>query len=175
MALDKQTVCKIGRLARIYVDEVDIDRYALQLSTILEFVEQMNQIDTENVVPLSHPQDRLLRMRDDSVTVVESDTLGNAPRDIHYIRILPAGYTSSAAEILIFNTHFKAGSGSGDQNIRDDEAALRILQMHRGSLRLDSQPGRGSTFTMFLPVSERETTPAPEEPEVSVDDLTVWT
>ena len=68
MALDKQTVCKIGRLARIYVDEVDIDRYASQLSTILEFVDQMDKIDTDNVVPLSHPQDRVLRMREDSVT-----------------------------------------------------------------------------------------------------------
>jgi len=68
MALDKQTVCKIGRLARIYVDEVDIDRYASQLSTILEFVDQMDRIDTNNVVPLSHPQDRVLRMREDSVT-----------------------------------------------------------------------------------------------------------
>ena len=68
MALDKQTVCKIGRLARIYVDEVDIDRYASQLSTILEFVEQMNKVDTENVVPLSHPQDRVLRMREDVIT-----------------------------------------------------------------------------------------------------------
>ena len=68
MALDKQTVCKIGRLARIHVDEVDIDRYASQLSTILEFVEQMNKVDTENVVPLSHPQDRVLRMRDDRIT-----------------------------------------------------------------------------------------------------------
>jgi aspartyl-tRNA(Asn)/glutamyl-tRNA(Gln) amidotransferase subunit C len=68
MALDKQTVCKIGRLARIYVDEVDIDRYASQLSTILEFVDQMDKVDTDNVVPLSHPQDRVLRMREDSVT-----------------------------------------------------------------------------------------------------------
>jgi aspartyl-tRNA(Asn)/glutamyl-tRNA(Gln) amidotransferase subunit C len=71
MALDKQTVCHIGRLARIHLGEADIDRYADQLSTILEFVEQMNRVDTENVVPLSHPQDRLLRMRNDEVT--ESD------------------------------------------------------------------------------------------------------
>ena len=68
MALDKQTVCEIGRLARIYVDEVDIDRYASQLSTILEFVEQMNKVGTDNVVPLSHPQDRVLRMREDAIT-----------------------------------------------------------------------------------------------------------
>ena len=61
MALDRQTVLKIARLARIRVDEVDINRYASELSTILEFVEQMEQVDTNNVAPLSHPQDRLLR------------------------------------------------------------------------------------------------------------------
>jgi len=68
MALDRQTVLKIARLARIRVDEVDINRYASELSTILEFVEQMEQVDTNNVAPLSHPQDRLLRMREDKVT-----------------------------------------------------------------------------------------------------------
>ena len=68
MALDKQTVFKIARLARIYVDEVDVDRYASELSTILEFVEQMDKVDTDNVAPLSHPQDRVLRLREDKVS-----------------------------------------------------------------------------------------------------------
>lgn len=68
MALDKQTVFKIARLARIYVNEVDVDRYASELSTILKFVEQMDKVDTDNVAPLSHPQDRVLRLREDKVT-----------------------------------------------------------------------------------------------------------
>jgi len=78
MALDKQTVYKISRLARIHVDKVDIDRYASQLSTILEFVEQMNRVDTDNVAPLSHPRDRVLRMREDSIT--EHDRRGDLQR-----------------------------------------------------------------------------------------------
>jgi len=68
VALDKQTVFKIARLARIYVDEVDVERYASELSSILEFVEQMDKIDTNNVAPLSHPQDRVLRLREDKGT-----------------------------------------------------------------------------------------------------------
>jgi aspartyl-tRNA(Asn)/glutamyl-tRNA(Gln) amidotransferase subunit C len=68
VALDKQTVFKIARLARIYVDEVDVERYASELSSILEFVEQMDKVDTDNVAPLSHPQDRVLRLREDKVT-----------------------------------------------------------------------------------------------------------
>jgi aspartyl-tRNA(Asn)/glutamyl-tRNA(Gln) amidotransferase subunit C len=66
--LDKQTIFKIARLARIYVDDVDVDRYAAELSSILEFVEQMDKVDTDNVAPLSHPQDRVLRLREDKVT-----------------------------------------------------------------------------------------------------------
>ena len=66
--MDKQTVFKIARLARIYVNEVDVDRYASELSTILKFVEQMDKVDTDNVAPLSHPQDRVLRLREDKVT-----------------------------------------------------------------------------------------------------------
>jgi aspartyl-tRNA(Asn)/glutamyl-tRNA(Gln) amidotransferase subunit C len=66
--LDKQTIFKIARLARIHVDEVDVERYASELSSILEFVEQMDKVDTDNVVPLSHPQDRVLRLREDKVT-----------------------------------------------------------------------------------------------------------
>jgi len=66
--LDKKTIFKIARLARIHVDDVDVDRYASELSSILEFVEQMNKIDTDNVAPLSHPQDRVLRLRQDKVT-----------------------------------------------------------------------------------------------------------
>lgn len=66
--MDKQTIFKIARLARIYVDDVDVDRYAAELSSILEFVEQMDKVDTDNVAPLSHPQDRVLRLREDKVT-----------------------------------------------------------------------------------------------------------
>lgn len=91
MALDKQTVCNIGRLARIHVDEVDIDRYASQLSTILAFVEQMNKVDTDNVVPLSHPQDRVLRMRDDSVTEEDrrDDLQSVAPKTENGLYLVP--------------------------------------------------------------------------------------
>lgn len=68
MALDSQTVYRIARLARIHIDDSEVERHAAELSSILEFVEQMNRVDTENVAPLSHPQDRTLRMREDTVS-----------------------------------------------------------------------------------------------------------
>ena len=68
MALDKETVHRIARLARIHIDDSNVEKYVSELSSILEFVEQMNRVNTDDVLPLSHPQDRVLRMRADEVT-----------------------------------------------------------------------------------------------------------
>ena len=66
--MDTDTVNHIAGLARIGIDPEEVDGYARELSKILEFVEQMNSVDTGDVAPLTHPQDRLLRMREDRVT-----------------------------------------------------------------------------------------------------------
>ncbi|MBS1270386.1 MAG: Glutamyl-tRNA(Gln) amidotransferase subunit C [Gammaproteobacteria bacterium] len=68
MALDRKTVIDIATLARIGIDPDNVDDYASELSKILKFVAQMDQVDTEKVEPLTHPQDRQLRMRMDRVT-----------------------------------------------------------------------------------------------------------
>ncbi|MGA8258759.1 MAG: Asp-tRNA(Asn)/Glu-tRNA(Gln) amidotransferase subunit GatC [Arenicellales bacterium] len=68
MALDKDTVTGIAALARIGIDPGEVDGYAAELSRILELVEQMNRVDTEDVEPLTHPRDRTLTMREDRVT-----------------------------------------------------------------------------------------------------------
>lgn len=68
MAMDKDTVNHIAALARIGIDPGEVDDYASELSRILEFVAQMNRVDTDEVEPLTHPRDRLLRMREDRVT-----------------------------------------------------------------------------------------------------------
>jgi len=68
MALDTDTVNHIAALARIGIDPAEVDGYATELSRILELVERMNAVDTDDVAPLTHPRDRLLRMREDRVT-----------------------------------------------------------------------------------------------------------
>ena len=57
MSLDKNDVEKIAHLARLAIAEEDIPGYAASLSSILELVEQMNAVDTENVSAMAHPQD----------------------------------------------------------------------------------------------------------------------
>ncbi len=66
--MDSKTVNHIATLARIGIDPGEVDDYAAELSGILEFVEQMSAVDTADVAPLTHPRDRLLRMREDRVT-----------------------------------------------------------------------------------------------------------
>lgn len=66
--MDNDTVNHIATLARIGIDPEEAAGYAAELSKILEFVEQMSSVDTDDVEPLTHPRDRLLRMREDRVT-----------------------------------------------------------------------------------------------------------
>ncbi len=71
MSLEKADVEKIAHLARLQIEEEDIPLYTRHLSGILELVEQMNQVDTETVVPMAHPLEMAQRLRPDEVT--ESD------------------------------------------------------------------------------------------------------
>ena len=82
MALDRDDVVKIAHLARLGIDEADIPRYAQELSSILELVEQMNRVDTAEVQPMAHPLDATQRLRADAVTVGNQRKLfqANAPR-----------------------------------------------------------------------------------------------
>ncbi|MCW8855684.1 MAG: Asp-tRNA(Asn)/Glu-tRNA(Gln) amidotransferase subunit GatC [Gammaproteobacteria bacterium] len=67
MSLTPDDVKKIAHLARLGINESDIDDYASNLSNILHLVEQMNSIDTSNVSPMAHPQDVSQRLRADEV------------------------------------------------------------------------------------------------------------
>lgn len=68
MSLDSDSVRKIAHLARIAIDDDEVDGYAQTLSRILAFVEQMDEVDTGGVEPLPHPLERPLRLRPDEVS-----------------------------------------------------------------------------------------------------------
>ena len=68
MSLDKTDVEKIAHLARITIAEDDIPGYAQSLSSILTLVEQMDAVDTDNVIPMAHPHAAFQRLREDVVT-----------------------------------------------------------------------------------------------------------
>ena len=71
MTLKSDDVRSIAHLARLHIEEDAVDQYVGDLSSILALVEQMNQVDSEGVIPPSNPLDASQRLRADEVS--ESD------------------------------------------------------------------------------------------------------
>lgn len=61
-------VKKIAHLARLAASDVELERYCNELTHILNMVEQINQVDISDTLPLAHPLDTSQRLREDTVT-----------------------------------------------------------------------------------------------------------
>ena len=68
MSLTSDDVKAIARLARLAIAEQDIPAYAKNLSSILDFVAQLERVDTSTVQAMAHPLDMSQRLREDLVT-----------------------------------------------------------------------------------------------------------
>ncbi len=68
MAVDRATVARIAKLARIRVPERDLDALAGELSNILTWIEQLSELDTEGVAPMTSVVAVELPRRADVVT-----------------------------------------------------------------------------------------------------------
>ena len=84
MSLTLDDVRKVAALARLDVAENDLARMREQLSTILDYVDLLREIDTENVEPLAHPLPVHNVFRDDEPipSLPVDDALRNAPARI---------------------------------------------------------------------------------------------
>lgn len=82
MALDEATVARIAHLARIKLPDDQREPMARELSSILDFVEQLNQVDTADVPPMTAVVEHRLRRRPDVVTDggIQDKVLANAPQ-----------------------------------------------------------------------------------------------
>ena len=67
MSLDKATVSHIAHLARIKVDEVQLETMVGELNNILSWIEQLNEVDTDGVEPLASVTGHALPLRADIV------------------------------------------------------------------------------------------------------------
>ena len=81
MSVTRKDVEYIAELARLRFDEEELESYTAQLNQILEYVEKLNELDTENVEPLSHPVEGSNVFREDKVkeSIHREDALRNAP------------------------------------------------------------------------------------------------
>jgi len=87
MSLDKDTVARIARLARLKVPDDELGPLADELNGIMSWIEQLNEVDTGNVEPMSSVSDVTLPMRPDKVTDggIAAKVLSNAPGGAVYI------------------------------------------------------------------------------------------
>ncbi len=90
MSVDKATVAKIASLARIRMDDAALERMVPELNGILQWIEQLGEVDVTGIEPMAAVIPNTLRLRDD-VTDADpltgggrrSDVLANAPAAEH--------------------------------------------------------------------------------------------
>tara|TARA_B100001013_G_scaffold126947_1_gene73967 strand:+ start:170 stop:457 length:288 start_codon:yes stop_codon:yes gene_type:complete len=81
MEIDKKLVKKIASLSKINVDEGDVEKFSKELSKIINWVEKLNEVKTENIKPVTNPSDIKIPTREDKVNdgKIEEKILKNAP------------------------------------------------------------------------------------------------
>ncbi len=90
MKLDKQTVEKIASLAQLEFGDKEKQEILEELNNILEFVEKIDELDTEDVEPLIYITDEENKLRPDEIhqEVEKKDALRNAPlNDSDYFKV----------------------------------------------------------------------------------------
>jgi aspartyl-tRNA(Asn)/glutamyl-tRNA(Gln) amidotransferase subunit C len=91
MPVSTEQVRHIAKLARIAMSDAEIARLAPELNNILGWVEQLGEVNTEGVEPLTAVIDLKLRLRDDVVTEgnIRDEILANAPDAQHGFFAVP--------------------------------------------------------------------------------------
>jgi aspartyl-tRNA(Asn)/glutamyl-tRNA(Gln) amidotransferase subunit C len=91
MSVSTEQVRHIAKLARIAMSDEEIERLAPELNNILGWVEQLGEVNTDGVEPLTAVIDHKLRLRDDVVTEgdIRNEILANAPEAQHGFFAVP--------------------------------------------------------------------------------------
>ncbi|MBA3505539.1 MAG: Asp-tRNA(Asn)/Glu-tRNA(Gln) amidotransferase subunit GatC [Betaproteobacteria bacterium] len=75
MALTLDDVHRIAHLARIDIDAHAAEQVRAKLDAIFAMIDQLNQVDTQGILPMAHAQDVMLPLRDDVVTASDQRSL----------------------------------------------------------------------------------------------------
>jgi aspartyl-tRNA(Asn)/glutamyl-tRNA(Gln) amidotransferase subunit C len=90
MAVTKRDVEKIAELARLKFTEEELENFTPQMNEILSYMDKLNELDTKNVKPLSHPVEQTNVFREDvlKLSISTEDALKNAPsKDEHHFKV----------------------------------------------------------------------------------------
>jgi aspartyl-tRNA(Asn)/glutamyl-tRNA(Gln) amidotransferase subunit C len=91
MSVSNEQVRHIAKLARIAMSDEEIARLAPELNNILGWIEQLGEVNTDGVEPLTAVIDQKMRLRDDVVTEgnIRDEVLANAPEAQHGFFAVP--------------------------------------------------------------------------------------
>lgn len=91
MSVSSEQVRHIAKLARIGMSDAEIEALVPELNNILGWVEQLEEVNTDGIEPLTAVIDQKLRVRDDVVTDgnIRDDVLANAPEAQHGFFAVP--------------------------------------------------------------------------------------
>lgn len=81
MSVNNKQVEQIAKLARLKFDENEIENLTKDMNKILDYMDQLNELDTDNIEPLSHPLDLSNVMREDNLkeSISREEVFKNAP------------------------------------------------------------------------------------------------
>jgi aspartyl-tRNA(Asn)/glutamyl-tRNA(Gln) amidotransferase subunit C len=91
MQVDEATVKRIAKLARIKITETEAKGLVGELSGILDWVKQLDEVDTKNVEPMTSVVAISMRLRDDKVTdgEIAGQVTKNAPKSEDHFFVVP--------------------------------------------------------------------------------------
>ena len=91
MSIDKDTVKHISKLARISINEKKIDNLSKDLSSIMKFIEKLNELNTDNTTPLTSIINASLKSREDEVKdeKIRDQILKNSPEKNEEFFVVP--------------------------------------------------------------------------------------
>ncbi len=91
MSIDKNKVKKVAKLSRIRLDENKLESLSKDLASILNFVDQLNKLNTDKIEPLTSILEKTLEVRDDEVKdgKIRDQILKNSPEKNEEFFIVP--------------------------------------------------------------------------------------
>jgi aspartyl-tRNA(Asn)/glutamyl-tRNA(Gln) amidotransferase subunit C len=91
MTIDLKTIKHISKLSRISVDDAKADKLAGDLNSIFDFIEKLNELNTDNVEPLTSVVETTLKLRVDKVNSknIRDKILKNSPDENEDFFVVP--------------------------------------------------------------------------------------
>ena len=91
MTIDLKTIKHISKLSRISVDDAKADKLAEDLNSIFDFIEKLNELNTDNVEPLTSVAEITLKLRTDKVESkdIRDQILKNSPEENEDFFVVP--------------------------------------------------------------------------------------